>query len=492
MPAPPEAVDGLKLWQRFHIRLSVLYGGLVLAVLLSVTGFFYTRGVASERAALAARLRIGAMSLAAAITPEDIAGLRTAADVATPAYQRLDARFRQVATAEPDFSDLYIMRRGPTPGSLEMVVDAVILADAPPGKPGEPYEADRETKMLQGFDGPVVEDDIYTDAWGTVLSGYAPIRDASGTAIAIVGIDVRAARIAAIKREVALLALGVLAVALVAMVILALVVARSIRKPLAQIVAATNAIAKGELHVRADLTRNDEFGVVGRHFDDMANGLEERDFIKNTFGQYVAPEVVQQMIAGRSEALSGQRRHAAVMFVDVRGFTTLSETLAPEDVVTLLNDYLDRMTEVITRHGGRIDKFIGDAIMAIYDEVRGAPPPAVRAVRAALAMQAAMPAFNQGRSINLAMRIGINTGPVVRGDLGSRVVRRDYTVIGDTVNQANRYEAKCPPNEVLVSASTRAVLGDRAKVRELAGLQLKGVAVPVTGYVVESLAEEAE
>jgi len=148
------------------------------------------------------------------------------------------------------------------------------------------------------------------------------------------------------------------------------------------------------------------------------------------------------------------------------------------------------MCPIVKQHGGDIDKFIGDAIMAIYDEVRGQPPPAVRAVRAALAMQAAMPAFNAGRGIQLSMRIGINTGPVVRGDLGSRVFRRDYTVIGDTVNQANRYEQKCPHNEVLVSASTRAVLGPAAVVREVTGLQLKGVAEPVTGYVIESIPEE--
>src|SRR5213075_3124286 len=103
----------------------------------------------------------------------------------------------------------------------------------------------------------------------------------------------------------------------------------------------------------------------------------------------------------------------------------------------------------------------GDAIMGVFDLGPGWDPPPERAVRAALAMQAAMPAFNRGRPVQLAMRIGVNTGPLVRGDLGSRVVRRDYTVIGDTVNRANRYEQKCPHNEVLVSASTRAVLGDR-------------------------------
>src|SRR5262249_11453081 len=114
------------------------------------------------------------------------------------------------------------------------------------------------------------------------------------------------------------------------------------------------------------------------------------------------------------------------------------------------------------------------------------------AVRAGLAMQAAMPLFNAERTVKLAMRIGINTGPIVRGDLGSKVVRRDYTVIGDTVNQANRYESKCPHNALLVSATRKDALGDRAVVRPLEGLQLKGVAEPVTGYVVESIASEEQ
>lgn len=94
--------------------------------------------------------------------------------------------------------------------------------------------------------------------------------------------------------------------------------------------------------------------------------------------------------------------------------------------------------------------------------------------------------FNAGRHQPLVMRIGINTGPVVRGDLGSRFVRRDYTVVGDTVNRAQRYESACPPGHVLISASTRALLGDRVEVEPLPGLQLKGVDEPVTGYVVRS------
>ena len=161
---------------------------------------------------------------------------------------------------------------------------------------------------------------------------------------------------------------------------------------------------------------------------------------------------------------------------------------SPAALIALLNAYFDVMCPIIVEHGGDIDKFIGDAIMAVFEEARDAEPAPVRAVRAGLAMQAALTALNAARGLGLAMRIGIDTGPVVRGDLGARVVRRDYTVIGETVNQANRYESRCPPGGVLVSASTRAALGDRARVREIPGLALKGVAAPVTGYVVEALA----
>jgi adenylate cyclase len=195
----------------------------------------------------------------------------------------------------------------------------------------------------------------------------------------------------------------------------------------------------------------------------------------------------ERATSGSTLAFRADERVVAVMFSDLVGFTPMSSALTPTELIALLNDYFDIMCPIVKEFGGDIDKFIGDAIMAVFEEERGQEPAPIRAARAGLAMQTAMTIFNAGRPIQLTMRIGINTGPVVRGDLGSRVVRRDYTVIGDTVNQANRYEARCPPGEVLVSRSTRDVIGDRARVREVTGLQLKGVAEPVTAYVVVAM-----
>ncbi len=200
----------------------------------------------------------------------------------------------------------------------------------------------------------------------------------------------------------------------------------------------------------------------------------------------------ERATTGEAFALRADEQVLAVMFSDLAGFTPMSASLTPHELIALLNDYFDVMCPIIKDHGGDIDKFIGDAIMAVFAEQRGLAPAPERAVRAALAMQRAMPELNARQPIQLAMRIGVNTGPVVRGDLGSRVVRRDYTVIGDTVNQANRYESKCPIGGVLVSRSTRDALGDRVTASSIEGLQLKGIAQPVTGYVVEAIAPPQE
>ncbi|MBK8251322.1 MAG: response regulator [Polyangiaceae bacterium] len=195
----------------------------------------------------------------------------------------------------------------------------------------------------------------------------------------------------------------------------------------------------------------------------------------------------ERAAAGDMLQTRAEERIMTVLFSDLAGFTPLSATLSPTALIDLLNAYFDEMCPIVKNEGGDIDKFIGDAILAVFEDIRGREPPPLRAVRAAMAMQAAMAPFNEGREPKLAMRIGINTGPLVRGDLGSRIARRDYTVIGDTVNRANRYESKCPVGRVMISQSTRDEVGDWIVATPSEGLTLKGVAEPVIGYVVESI-----
>ncbi|WP_428261379.1 response regulator [Haliangium sp.] len=203
----------------------------------------------------------------------------------------------------------------------------------------------------------------------------------------------------------------------------------------------------------------------------------------------------ERAAAGDLGGVRAEEREAAVLFSDLQGFTAMSSGMSPRQVIELLNAYFDRMCAVIVAEGGDIDKFIGDAVMAVFVQEDGIGPgeagaaehPAIRAVRAAVAMQEALVDFNAGLARPLVMRVGVNTGPVMRGDLGSLLVRRDYTVIGDTVNRAQRYEGVCPPGRVLISASTRALIADQVQVEPLA-VHLKGVSGPVTAYVVQAVA----
>jgi CheY-like chemotaxis protein/class 3 adenylate cyclase len=177
-------------------------------------------------------------------------------------------------------------------------------------------------------------------------------------------------------------------------------------------------------------------------------------------------------------------RVMSVMFCDICGFTTLSTTLQPREVVELLNHFFDLLCPILKEEQADIDKFIGDCIMALFEDVPDGDPAPVRAARAALRMQQVMATAKL--PIPVQVRIGINTGPLVRGDLGSRFVRRDYTVIGDVVNRAQRLEANAPKGGVLISDTTYAAVKDIA-VAEPRVITMKGVAAPVTAYVLQEL-----
>lgn len=185
--------------------------------------------------------------------------------------------------------------------------------------------------------------------------------------------------------------------------------------------------------------------------------------------------------------------NATLLFSDISGFTNMSSKMSPQDVVAILNEAFDALCIVIKEQGGDIDKFIGDAIMAVFegradfDECHE-----LRAVRAAWGMQRALDAFNAGKASPLVMRIGLNAGPVVRGDIGSRYVRRDYTCIGDVVNRAQRHESKAPLGGVLMSPSVYQRVRDYVVVEEMTGLTFKGIDEPQSAFVLKGFSSDGE
>jgi CheY-like chemotaxis protein len=179
---------------------------------------------------------------------------------------------------------------------------------------------------------------------------------------------------------------------------------------------------------------------------------------------------------------------ATLLFSDISGFTNMSSKMEPAEVVSILNESFDALCIQIRKFGGDIDKFIGDAIMAVFeDRPEFEEPHTLRATRAAWAMQQALEAYNAKRNDEhpLVMRIGLNAGMVVRGDIGSRFVRRDYTCIGDVVNRAQRHEAKAPLGGVLISADLYPRVKAHVQVEEMTGITLKGIDHPVSAFVLK-------
>lgn len=445
--------EALPLLRRFHVRLTALYAIAVFGVLVPMGAIFYSLGVDQEIEALQQRLLTTASVLSTAIDPADVLALNSRDDRGSPAYRRIERLLVRVAAVDPEMHNIYVMRTTETPGKLVFAIDYDRDRPDDSATIGEPYDATEVPVMMRGLQAPSVEDEVTVDAWGPSLAGCVPLRDDAGKTIGLVGIDVLGRRVDAARARVLQVAVGVSLLALLLLSLAAMAVGRNVREPLERMIRATGRIAGGDLDARLGLERADEFGVVGRHFDTMASGLEEREYIRDTFGRYVSEEVARSLLADRKQTrLGGEVRDVTVLFSDLRGYSTISEQLAPAEVVDLLNRYLGAMNEVIDAHDGVVIEFLGDAILAVFGAPSDLPDHPERAVQCADAMATRLSELNheweaEGLSLRwqqvglerLSQRIGIHSGEVVAGNLGSRK-RAKYAIIGDTVNVAARLE----------------------------------------------------
>ena len=216
----------------------------------------------------------------------------------------------------------------------------------------------------------------------------------------------------------------------------------------------------------------------------MVEDISSEKRMKSTMSRYMDPGIADQLLAGGEDVLGGKSVMATVLFSDVRGFTTITEELGAHGTVTLLNEYFTIMVDCIQKQGGMLDKFIGDAIMAVFGLPVGHDDDADRAVRATIAMITDLRAWNVGRLAQgkkpIDMGIGLNTDTVVSGNIGSPK-RMDYTIIGDGVNLAARLESACKQYgaRILISANTFATLRGTYRARETDQVVVKGKTEPV-------------
>ncbi len=208
----------------------------------------------------------------------------------------------------------------------------------------------------------------------------------------------------------------------------------------------------------------------------LAEQLREESRRRERLARYHSPAVLERVLAreGEEGELRAQERDLTVLFADIVGFTTLAEHLTPTDVSTLLNKFFSRMTEVIFELEGTVDKFMGDAILAVFGAPLDQPDHASRAVRAAQAMRRAVAALNaEGALPHLRVRYAIHTGVAITGDVGS-ARRREYTVIGDVVNTASRIEGFVQPDQIVITRATYDRLEPPLEARSLGVVPIRG------------------
>jgi class 3 adenylate cyclase len=268
--------------------------------------------------------------------------------------------------------------------------------------------------------------------------------------------------------------------------IFSLFVATGITTPVRRLLDGTRAVEAGRLDWAIDVTTKDEIGQLTSAFNNMVEQLRHKEKMRETFGRYVDPRVVEGLISRQSQAAAdGQRRVMTVLFCDMQGFTSLSEGMTPQGLVKVMNHYLSTMSGPIRNHHGIIDKYIGDAIMAYWgppfnedgDQAQLACLAAIDMAVRGMALRTELPELIGVRTVpsDCDVRIGVATGEVLVGSIGSEFMM-SYTVMGDAVNLASRLEGanKIYGSHALVSAPTVAAAGDAIAFREIDRLVVVG------------------
>lgn len=268
-------------------------------------------------------------------------------------------------------------------------------------------------------------------------------------------------------------------------VVLALLISHGFCKPIEELSSATRLIGQGDFETRVRVHSRDELGELATSFNAMAEGLALKEKYKSVLAQVADPGIAEELISGQV-TLGGECRQVSVLFCDIRSFTEITEGMPPAEVIALLNEHMTALSRVVHEHCGVVDKFVGDMIMAIFGAPKSYGNDAAHAARCALAMIEERLLLNQTSRHQIEVGIGLTTGEVVAGCMGSEN-RLNYTVLGDRVNLASRLCHQAGRMEILMDEATLAFLPADTRITSIEPLRLKGFSEPIAACRLEAV-----
>jgi len=258
-------------------------------------------------------------------------------------------------------------------------------------------------------------------------------------------------------------------------------------KPLEELALAARFVAHGNYHHRLRVSGNDELSDAASQFNKMVDELEHKEEMREVLGRYLNPELVTDVFDGtKSGPLLNRKQQVTVLFADMVGFTSFSESTETEEVVEVLNQHFEVFHRIIDYYGGHVDKYIGDAVMAVFNHPKEDAQHVRNAVMAGVAMTEACKRLSVLRSDGkpVAFRVGLNCGDVIIGNIGA-AERLEYTVIGDAVNVASRMGGLGEGGEVVLPFATFDRAGDGFSFKDMGEIEVKGVSEPLRCGVVK-------
>jgi len=266
-------------------------------------------------------------------------------------------------------------------------------------------------------------------------------------------------------------------------------ISRGLAAPVRKLVEGTRRVARGEYDFHVNIKGKDELYTLAESFNRMTDDLLLKEQYRGILDKVVSPEIAQEMVKGNI-ALGGENREVTTLFADIRGFASMTEGMEPQEVIAMLNQFMEHAAAAVEAEGGVVDKYVGDQIMALFGAPVSHPDDPLRAVRAALRMNENINRLNKKRQIQnepeIKIGVGINTGIAVAGNMGS-VKRLNYTVLGNSVNVASRLCSQAGPSEILVSGHTHHRVAAHVETQSLDPVPMKGLSNPVKVFRVKSI-----